>query len=86
MSTKKLRKRISLIVINFNGEKLLRDYFDSVFKQSLLPHEVIMIDNASTDSSVKFVGNHYPKVRIIKNKDDFGKRYNVFYERRGSKR
>jgi GT2 family glycosyltransferase len=63
---------VSLIVLNYNGKHLLKQYFDSVFKQSLIPDEIIMLDNASTDDSIEYVKKHYPKVKIIKNTSNEG--------------
>lgn len=62
----------SLIVLNYNGQVHLKEYFDSVYKQTLLPDEVIMMDNASTDNSVLFVKANYPQVKIIENSFNAG--------------
>ena len=64
---KKNQPFVSLVVINYNGLVHLKEYFDSVYAQTRMPDEVIMMDNASADESVKFVTKHYPKVQIIKN-------------------
>ncbi|HRN69639.1 MAG TPA: glycosyltransferase family 2 protein [Candidatus Woesebacteria bacterium] len=64
--------KLSLIVLNYNGVHLLQEYFDSVFKQTLLPDEIIMLDNNSSDDSVAFVEKNYPKVTIIKNSRNEG--------------
>lgn len=61
------KPKISLVVLNYNGIKLLKNYFDSIFKQTLLPDEIMMLDNASVDESVKFVKKNYPGVKIVKN-------------------
>lgn len=58
-------KNIALITINYNGQKLLKDYHTSVFAQSQLPDEVILLDNASTDNSCEYVRKYFPQVRII---------------------
>ena len=51
----KTKKEISLIVLNYNGRAHLEEYFTSVYKQSLVPDEIIMMDNMSTDGSIEFV-------------------------------
>ena len=58
---------ISLVVINYNGKQHLKEYFDSVYIQTLKPNEVIMMDNNSADNSVRYVKKYYPQVRIIRN-------------------
>lgn len=65
-------KKISFAVLNYNGRKLLKKYFDSVFSQTLLPDEIIMVDNASSDNSVDFVRINYPTVKVIINKENYG--------------
>lgn len=64
--------KISLVVLNYNGIHLLKEYFDSLFKQTLIPDEIIMLDNNSTDDSVKFVNKKYPKVKVVQNKTNDG--------------
>ncbi|MFH2022506.1 MAG: glycosyltransferase family 2 protein [Patescibacteria group bacterium] len=68
----KQKPTISLIVLNYNGLQHLKEYFESVFEQSLQPDEVIMMDNASTDGSVQFVQKYFPQVKIIKNPSNDG--------------
>ncbi|MBI5413560.1 glycosyltransferase family 2 protein [Candidatus Peregrinibacteria bacterium] len=63
---------VSLVIINYNGEKLLKECLDSIFALDYKEPEVIFIDNASTDGSVKFVVAHYPKVRVFANKNNSG--------------
>ncbi|MBI2617406.1 glycosyltransferase family 2 protein [Candidatus Gottesmanbacteria bacterium] len=58
--------KISLIVLNYNGKHLLKDYFDSVNIQTRSPDEIILFDNCSVDGSFDFVRKKYPNVRIIK--------------------
>lgn len=65
--TSKLNPSVSLIVLNFNGKDLLKEYFTSVFLQTYIPQEVILFDNASADRSCEYVRKHFPGVIIIKN-------------------
>lgn len=70
---------VSIVVLNYNGEKLLRSCLDSILGLSYKDKEVIFIDNASTDDSVEFVLKNYPStnsgkppVRVIANKENSG--------------
>ncbi len=56
---------ISVIVVNYNGKKFLRDCLDSIFCQTYNHFEVILVDNASVDGSVDYVRNQFPKVTIF---------------------
>lgn len=57
--------KISLIVVNYNGKHLLKDYFDCVNNQTRFPDEIILFDNCSRDGSAEYVRKKYPYVRII---------------------
>ena len=53
---------ISIIIVNFNGRQHLKDLLDSIDEQTYQNIEIIMVDNASKDSSVSFVRQHWPQV------------------------
>lgn len=64
-------KKIAVVILNWNGVKLLEQFLPSVMQYS--PEATIYVaDNASTDSSVAFVREHYPSVKIIENKGNYG--------------
>lgn len=63
---------ISCVVLNYNGEKLLKTCLDSVIGLRHKDKEIIFLDNASTDKSVEYVLKHYPSIRVIANKNNSG--------------
>lgn len=56
---------ISVVVVNYNGEKFIRDCLDSARRQTLAPKEIIVVDNASTDRSVEIIKSEFPQVKLI---------------------
>ncbi|WP_315113942.1 glycosyltransferase family 2 protein [Clostridium intestinale] len=61
-------KKISIIIVNWNGKKCLEKCIESLLNQTYINKEVIMIDNDSQDDSVEFVQSRFgDKVRIIRN-------------------
>ncbi|MDP8259969.1 MAG: glycosyltransferase [Candidatus Gygaella obscura] len=62
--------KVSIITVNFNGKKFLKNLLDGLFFLNYPKDktEIIFIDNGSSDGSVAFVKNKYPKVKIIRNK------------------
>ena len=56
---------ISVIIPTFNRKKLLERALSSVFKQTLQPDEILVIDNGSTDGTVEMLSNKYPNVICI---------------------
>lgn len=66
---------LSIILVNFNTCDYLLQSLASIKKYIDLPskeYEVIVVDNASQDDSVKAVHEHFPKVRLIKNPQNTG--------------
>lgn len=64
--------KASVVIPNWNGKDLLKDCLQSLSKQSFKDLEIILVDNASTDSSLVWVTEKYPKVRVIKLGRNFG--------------
>lgn len=71
--------RVSVIIVNWNGKKWLKACLDSLANQTYKDYEVLFVDNASTDESVRFVESNYPEVIIIKNtaNDGFARGNNI---------
>lgn len=63
---------VSIVILNYNGEKLLRACLDSILALKWKDREVIFLDNASTDKSVEFVLKNYSEIRVITNKENSG--------------
>ncbi len=60
--------KIAIVILNWNGKKLLEKFIPSVVKYSNLPNiELVVADNASTDDSIKFIKENYPNIKIVKN-------------------
>jgi len=58
----------SFVIPNFNGAHLLPKCLRSLPKNQ----EVILVDNGSTDQSIKITQKLIPKIRIIKNSQNLG--------------
>ena len=71
-------KKVAVVILNWNGEKLLKKFLPSVVATIPEYAEVIIADNASTDSSIHFLNSSYPGVKIIQNTTNggFSKGYN----------
>lgn len=61
----------AIVILNWNGLRYLREFLPSVVQNSG-GCEVIVADNNSTDSSIPFLREHFPGVRIIQNDDNYG--------------
>jgi GT2 family glycosyltransferase/glycosyltransferase involved in cell wall biosynthesis len=58
----------SIVILNWNGKDLLAQGLPSVLKAVEAdgrPHEIIVVDNGSTDGSVEFVARKFGSVRVV---------------------
>ena len=60
------RYGISVIVPVYNVEKYLRDCLDSILQQDFTDYEVICINDASTDTSIKILREYQEKHKSLK--------------------
>lgn len=68
-----MKTRVSVIVLNWNGRKWLKDCLSSILNQSLDEEfEVLLVDNGSTDGSVKYVRRNFPQVKVIELDRNYG--------------
>ena len=64
-------KKISVIIPNYNGKNLLAENLPKVIKNC--PNcEIIIVDDASSDDSVKYVTKNFPEIKIIINGRNLG--------------
>lgn len=64
---------ISIIIINWNTKDLLKNCLNSVYQTiNNLTFEIIVVDNASSDESIKMLETDFPKVIIITNQTNRG--------------
>lgn len=60
-----INKKISVIIPNYNGGGKIVDCIQSVLFQTLIPFEIVVVDNCSNDGSDEFIKKHFPTVRLI---------------------
>lgn len=66
---------VSVVVPVFNGEDFLRESLDSILGQTYAPREVIVMDDASTDSTPEIVASYGNAMRYVRqpaNRGQFG--------------
>lgn len=78
---------VSVMVLNYNGQKFLKDCFDSLLACAYPNFEILMIDNNSTENDVDYVAQNYPQVKIIQTHSNSGysRAYNIAFEKSEAK-
>jgi len=71
--------KIAVVILNWNGKELLKQFLPSVINYTPDTAEIIIADNNSSDGSVEFIKQAYPKIRLILNNENLGfaKGYNA---------
>lgn len=63
---------VSITIVTWNSEKDILNCLASVQKQDYPRLEIIIVDNASHDTTIRLVEEHFPDVPIIKNRANKG--------------
>ena len=75
-----MKPELSFIIINWNGGNLLRSCLESIVNfPPAIPHEILVVDNASTDGSLEWLQSEaanalcrHVSLRVIENKINAG--------------
>ena len=57
--------KLAIVILNWNGAKMLRQYLPSVLEHSKGAAVVYVADNASTDESIALLNEQFPEVKQI---------------------
>ncbi len=71
-------KKVLTIIVTYNGIQWIEDCLNSL-KESIYPTDVIIIDNGSTDETISFIEQNFPKAILEKSVQNlgFGKANNI---------
>ncbi len=66
-------KLIAVIILNWNGERLLKEYLPSVVEYSDNKiSDIIVVDNGSTDGSIAMLEKNFPTVGVMRFDRNYG--------------
>ncbi len=64
---------LSIIIVNYNVKEFLQNLLHSIIKSAEgISYEIIIVDNASNDGSVEFIGEKFPQINLIANSTNLG--------------
>jgi N-acetylglucosaminyl-diphospho-decaprenol L-rhamnosyltransferase len=65
--------KLSIVILCWNDKKVIGDCLRSIYDQTReFDVEVIVSDNGSTDGSIEFIHQAYPKVQVLENGKNLG--------------
>ena len=65
MSKNENKYKISVVIPTLNRINTLQRALDSVINQTYKPAEIIVVDNGSSDGTLEFLREQYPKITIL---------------------
>lgn len=61
-----MNNNVSIVIVTFNREKELEKTLTYIMKNSEYFEEIILVDNGSTDSTIRMVGEKYSGIKLIR--------------------
>ncbi|MBR5990136.1 MAG: glycosyltransferase family 2 protein [Prevotella sp.] len=58
-------EKLAIVILNWNGEKMLKEYLPTVLRYSCDEAKVYVADNASTDGSLEMLRKDFPTCSLI---------------------
>lgn len=63
---------VSIVVISYNTRAMTLDCLASVVAETTVPHELVVLDNASPDGSAAAIAEAFPDIRLIASAENLG--------------
>ena len=63
--------KLFVIIVTYKGKQWYDRCFTSL-RESTLPVQTIVVDNASNDGSVEYIKEHYPEIHLIESEENLG--------------
>jgi GT2 family glycosyltransferase len=64
-------EKLYVIIVTYNGKQWYDRCFQSL-RQSSIPVQIVVVDNASTDNTVSYIHSEFPEVYLIESKINLG--------------
>ncbi len=64
--------KVAVVILNYNGEKFLKEFLPVVIEKSKNDAEIWVADNNSSDNSVELLKNEFPEVNLLIHDKNYG--------------
>jgi GT2 family glycosyltransferase len=66
------RPAVSVLIVSYNTKEMTLACLRSLREETRAPHEVIVVDNASSDGSAEAIARDFPEVRLVRSRRNVG--------------
>ncbi|MEL6103970.1 MAG: glycosyltransferase family 2 protein, partial [Pseudomonadota bacterium] len=63
---------VSVVVVSYNTKEMTLECLRSVCRETSVPYQLIVVDNASTDGSPDAIAQEFPDVDFLREPENFG--------------
>ena len=63
--------KLAIVILNYNGINFLKKFMSNTVKHSE-KFAIYVIDNNSSDDSLKYLNDEFPDIKVIKNDSNLG--------------
>jgi len=76
-----MKDKISVALATYNGERYLREQLDSLYSQTLVPDEIVVSDDFSTDNTISILEEYHLKYGLFYHINEINLGINKNFER-----
>jgi hypothetical protein len=67
-----MKPLVSIILVSYNTAEYTVRALESVEQQTTIPHEIIVVDNNSSDNSVELITTRFPAIQLLETGENLG--------------
>ena len=67
-----MTKKVAIVLVNYNGEKFQNECIESIYNMDYKDYDIIIVDNNSSDNSIKIVKKKFKEVILIETEENNG--------------
>lgn len=64
--------KVTINIVSWNGLRFLPEALETIYAQTFKDFEIIIVDNGSTDGTVDYIRNNYPRITFLRNFKNLG--------------
>ena len=61
----RVKEKVAVVLLSYNSREYLEKFIPFVLRSTYPDYKLIVVDNASTDDTLDFLGEHYPQIDVL---------------------